>query len=72
MQQSPVDVNDGDKLFFYRLPDESTKKSAYLVKGERVYILNFENGFGYTEFINPKGVTTKGWLLLDYLTSYDR
>jgi len=50
------------KTFFYDSPDESTKRSGYLVQDDIVFIEKIENGFGYTVF-----KTTKGWLKMSTL-----
>jgi len=53
-----------DRAYFYANPDFSVKRKAYLVINEIVYIQQIINGFGYAEFTNANGKTSKGWLLL--------
>ena len=55
------------QTYFHNAPDESTKRSAYLIQGQLVFIEKTENGFGYTEYINTRGQTTKGWLKMSDL-----
>ena len=53
-----------NKAFFYAEPQEATKKSSYLIKGNKVDIKNYKGNFGYVEYRNTQGKTTKGWLRL--------
>ncbi|GHT51475.1 hypothetical protein AGMMS49982_09010 [Bacteroidia bacterium] len=54
-----------DKTYFYEQPDWATiRKKNWLAKGDKAIIEKTENGFGYVEFINSKGRTTKGWIPL--------
>lgn len=67
-------VVDGDELgraYFHDYPNQSTRRNAFVVTGEFVYILKAKNGFGYVEFVNPKGKKSKGWLKLNLLTFYN-
>jgi hypothetical protein len=50
------------KSFFYDLPNETSIRKAYLVEDEVIYSSQEENGFVYTEFVNPVGKETKGWV----------
>ena len=61
-----------NREYFYSQPNSNTIKKAYLVFNEVVYIEQIVNGFGYTEFKNPKGRISSGWVLLknmDYCPS---
>ena len=53
-----------EKAYFYTEPNESTKRKGYLVKGERFMGQKTENGFVYTEFTNPAGKQSVGWIKL--------
>lgn len=53
-----------DRAYFYVNPDFSDRRKAYLVMNEIVYIQQIINGFGFAEFTNGNGKTSKGWLLL--------
>lgn len=67
-------VVDGDELgraYFHDYPNQSTRRNAFVVTGEYVNILKTQNGFGYVEFVNPKGKKSKGWLKLNLLTFYN-
>ena len=55
------------QTYFHNAPGESTKRSAYLIQDQLVFIEKTENGFGYTEYINTRGQTTKGWLKMSDL-----
>ena len=57
------------KSYFYREPDESSMRSAYLVNGESVFVQQVKNGFGYVDFTNVSGVKTMGWLKMAELTA---
>jgi eukaryotic-like serine/threonine-protein kinase len=51
------------KAFFHDKPDESTRRTAYMIPSTAVVNgLEEENNFIYTEFTNDKGQTSKGWL----------
>jgi hypothetical protein len=51
-----------EKAYFHDNSDESTKRKAYIVKGEQVSYTNRENGFIYIEYTNTNNKTTKGWM----------
>ena len=51
-----------EKAYFHDSSDESTKRKAYIVKGEQVSYTNRENGFIYIEYTNTNNKTTKGWM----------
>jgi len=60
------------KTHFYSSPNENDMLNAYLVEGEKLEALREENGFVYTEFTNPKGETTVGWIKKsDLVETYD-
>jgi len=54
--------NDEGKAHFFSSPDQYSQRSAYLFRGDDVYIERIQNGFGYTEFTNTQGRTSKGWI----------
>jgi hypothetical protein len=62
-----VDPNTIEKVYFHDSPAESYKRKAYLVKNEVVSVLIIENGFGYVEYTNIRGIKSKGWLKLTSL-----
>ena len=49
-------------VYFHNQPAASTRRNAYLLNGEEVYVQRISNGFGYVEFTNTNGQTSKGWL----------
>jgi serine/threonine protein kinase len=51
------------RAYFYDKPDESTRRAAYLIPSNDVIsALDEQNGFVYTEYTNPLGQVTKGWI----------
>ena len=60
------------KTFFYKMPDESTRKSAYLIQGDRIMVEKSQRNFVYVTFTNEaSGRTTTGWLKSDDLEPID-
>mgnify|MGYP000079213409 CR=1 FL=1 len=60
------------KTFFYNMPDESTRKSAYLIQGDRIMVEKSQRNFVYVTFTNEaSGRTTTGWLKSDDLEPID-
>lgn len=58
-----------DKVSFYITPNITSKRNAYLIKGDEVNISKIENGFGYTEYVSPvNNITTKGWVQMSEIT----
>lgn len=51
-----------NRAYFYRTPDFSSRRNAYLVYGEEVRPLKIYNGFIYVVFYNDEGKKTYGWL----------
>jgi len=60
-------ADDINLVYFYREPNINTRKAAYFVSSETVYVEKVENGFGYIEYTNERGQTSKGWLQMDDL-----
>lgn len=58
------------KAFFYDSPLDKISNGAYLVKGDKITVTRQYNDFGYTEFINSEGVTTKGWVKMSQFEVY--
>ena len=52
-----------DQAFFYNQPNESTKRKAYMIKGQVVNYDKVNGDFLYGFFINIKGNKTEGWML---------
>jgi hypothetical protein len=61
--------NDDRKIYFHNAAETSTKRKAYLSTQENVYVQKIQNGFGYIEFTNTKGVSSYGWVEMKYLIS---
>ena len=60
-----------DVAYFYNSPDISTKRKAYLLKGDKIVAKEVSGSFFYGEFTNGTGVVSKGWLLLDDFNNYN-
>jgi hypothetical protein len=63
-----VNANDEYYVYFYASPNLNDRKQSYFNSKDQVYISAIENGFGYLEFTNSRGQTSKGWILLTDLT----
>jgi hypothetical protein len=69
IESQPMVVTTGsattvaDRAYFYNAPDISTRRKAYMVKGENTSYNQLQGDFFYSEFTNPQGVATKGWML---------
>lgn len=59
-----------DKAYFHASPNFSSKKKAYLIKGEIGTFTKIENKFGFLRFTNARGVVTEGWLSLSDVRMY--
>lgn len=57
-----------NRAYFYSLPDENSKKTAYLIYGEVINAINENSSFIYIEYTNNQGNTTSGWMLKNDLT----
>ncbi|RYU93013.1 hypothetical protein [Emticicia agri] len=51
-----------DKAYLYQSPSEFKPKRAFLVYGDKSLILAVSETFIYTEFRNPTGIITTGWV----------
>lgn len=51
-----------DKSFFHTTSNSSSRRNAYITKGETGNFTKVENNFGYLRYTNTKGVVTEGWL----------
>ena len=49
-----------DKTYFYTEPVETKKTNSYLLKADRIYVLENRKDWVYAEFIGKS--TTKGWI----------
>jgi serine/threonine-protein kinase len=54
-------VNAG-RTYFHNEPDASTRRNAFLSKGDPITAYDDQSGFVYTEFTNSRRQTSKGWL----------
>ncbi len=53
-----------DKAYFHEEKDRSTRKKAYLIKGDKIrYFQSVKGDFNMVFFTNSKGVYTYGWML---------
>lgn len=55
-------IVSSDRAYFHNSPDISSKRNAYLVKGENGNVIESRNGFVYIVFKNSKDQITKGWI----------
>ena len=63
-----INATNDNLVYFYTSPNEIDKKQSYFNSREQVYVSSIENGFGYIEFTNNKGQTSKGWIRLQDLS----
>lgn len=59
-----INASDENHVYFYASPNLNDRKQSYFNSKDQVYISTIENGFGYLEFTNNRGQTSKGWVLL--------
>ena len=64
-----VNADEYNLVHFYKSADITTQKTSYFNNKDTVYVQTIENGFGYVEFTNVRGQTSKGWLKMDDLQS---
>lgn len=57
-----TNAGNSNYIYFYREADSNTRKAAHFVSKETVYVKKVENEFGYVEYTNERGQTSKGWL----------
>jgi serine protease Do len=55
-------IVSSEKAYFHNYPDISSKRNAYIVKGDGGNIIESRNGFIYVIFKNNKNQITKGWI----------
>lgn len=56
------------KTFFYSIPDDGSKRSAFLIEGDRIMVEKSQRNFVYVTFTNEyNGKVTSGWLKSDDL-----
>lgn len=63
-------ASDYNRVYFHNRPDYSSRRNAYLVTQDIVYVERIQNGFGYVRFTNDRGQVTTGWLDMAELTPY--
>ena len=74
LNSEPADSEPGiyysneERVYFHNSPDESTRRNAFILKGEQVDITKIENGFGYTVFTSSENKTSSGWLKMSELS----
>ena len=57
-----------NRTYFHNNPDPSTRRKAFVVKGDRVEPLSISNGYAYIEFYSEYSkMTTKGWININDL-----
>jgi hypothetical protein len=56
------------KTFFYKMPDEGTKKGAFLIEGDRITVEKSQRNFVFVTYTNESnGKVTSGWIKSDDL-----
>ena len=58
-------VVNSDRAYFHNYPDVSSRRNAYLVKGEHGNVIESRNGFVYIIFENSRSQITKGWISIE-------
>lgn len=57
------------KVYFYETPDETTKKPAYVVTSDALYISEIQGTWGFAHYRNPKSAQiTRGWVKMEGVT----
>lgn len=51
-----------DKSYFHSTAASTSRRNAYLVKGDKGTFSKVENNFGYLKFTNARGQVTEGWI----------
>jgi hypothetical protein len=60
------------KTFFYSMPDDGTKKSSFLIEGDRIMVEKSQRNFVFVTFTNEyNGKVTSGWIKSDDLEPID-
>jgi hypothetical protein len=62
-----TNADNSNYIYFYKEANSNTRKTAHFVSRETVYIEKVENDFGYVEYTNERGQTSKGWLRMKEL-----
>ncbi|MEO5889968.1 MAG: protein kinase [Ferruginibacter sp.] len=60
------------KAYFHNLPDEDTRRMAWVNANDTITALKETTDFVYTEFYNSKNQLSKGWLRMKDLVSLDK
>jgi hypothetical protein len=56
------------KTFFYKMPDEGTKKGSFLIEGDRIMVEKSQRNFVFVTYTNESnGKVTSGWIKSDDL-----
>jgi hypothetical protein len=51
-----------DRAYFHSNSNSSSKRNAYIVRGQGGTFTKVENNFGFLRFTNDRGIVTEGWL----------
>lgn len=60
-----TNANNSNYVYFYKKADINTRKQAYFNSDDTVYVQKIENNFGYVEYANDRGQTSKGWVKME-------
>ncbi|HCD9236734.1 TPA: SH3 domain-containing protein [Elizabethkingia anophelis] len=58
------------RAYFYKSPNRNSRKNSYLLYGAKIQVTEETKDFVYTIFTNTEGVTSKGWVLKNQLSTY--
>lgn len=62
-----VNASKYNYVYFHNTPDVKTRRNAHFDSRELVFVQKIQNGFGYVEFTNDRGQTSKGWIRISDL-----
>jgi serine/threonine protein kinase len=65
VQVNDVFTVDKEKAYFHNSPQHSTRRNAYLVRGEHGTVQEISDNFVYIVFTNSRNQTSKGWISLE-------
>ncbi|MCT3760567.1 SH3 domain-containing protein [Elizabethkingia anophelis] len=58
------------RAYFHKSPNRNSRKNSYLLYGAKIQVTEETKDFVYTIFTNTEGVTSKGWVLKNQLSTY--
>lgn len=52
----------GERLYFYRQPDENRQRKAFIVQDDVVGVLQTQGEWTQVEYVSDEGISTTGWV----------